>query len=126
MQLHLRRLYQTVSVTTLTLCCNPTSTVFTLAELHHSVQLSCNLVVIDQTVKIVKKDFLELVPLMPPSLPSSFVNELHCVEKDRVGMDIQMNDHRQLWPVTFDVQWSKMRLGYGKHLRPKSQWQKHN
>ena len=109
-QLHLRRLYKTASVTTLTLCCNPTSTVFTLTRLHHSVQLSCSLLVTDQAVKIVKKDFLELVPLMSPSLLSSFVNELHCIEKHRVGMDIQTNDHRQLRPVTFDVQCSRTRL----------------
>lgn len=86
MQLHLGRLYQTVSVTTMTLCCNPTNTVFTSTRLHHSVQLNCNQVVIDQTVKTVKQNFLELVPLMPPSLASSFVNELHRIEKDRVGM----------------------------------------
>lgn len=126
-QLHLRRLYQTVPVTTLTMCCNPTNTVFTLTRLHHRVQLRCDQVVIEQTVKIVKKAFLELVPLMPPSLPSSFVNELHCIEKDRVGVDIQMNDHKQLRPVTFDVQCSRTRLECSKRLRLKSQWhRKHN
>jgi len=111
--MHLRRVYQTVSVTTLTLCCNPTNTVFPLTRLHHSVQLSCNQGVANQTLNMVKKDFLELVPLMPPSLPSSFVNELHCIEKDR--------------PVTTGVQCSKTKLGYRKRLRLKCQWgQKHN
>jgi hypothetical protein len=89
MQLHLRRLCQTVSVTTLTLCCNPTNTVFTLTRLQHNVQLSCNQVITDQTLNIVKKNFLELVPLMPPSLPSSFLNELHDIEKGRVEWTLE-------------------------------------
>jgi len=124
-QLHLRRLYQTVSVTTLTLCCNSTNTVFTLTRLHHSVQLRCDQVVIDQTVKIVKKDFLELVP--HALFIGVFLRERATLHRERPCWNGQTNDHRQLRPVTFDVQCSRTRLGCSKRLRLKSQWrQKHN